>query len=74
MSTTGLSFRCRRTLPVGSHIELMIDWPSSAEDGGSIELQITGFVVRAESGKTGVRLTSHRFKVAPMEPAMAATA
>ena len=69
MSTSGLSFRCRRTLPVGAHIELMIDWPSAA-DGASIELQITGFVVRTDGGKTGVRVTSHRFRVA-QEPAAA---
>ena len=70
MSTAGLSFRCRRALPLGSHIELLVAWPSRHEDVYPIELQITGFIVRAEGGKTGVRVTSHKFRVEP-EPAVA---
>jgi c-di-GMP-binding flagellar brake protein YcgR len=70
MSTTGLSFRCRRALPVGSHIELNIEWPARHEDAYPIDLQLTGFVIRSDSGRTAVRITSHRFRIAemPAEP------
>jgi hypothetical protein len=63
LSTSGLSFRCRRPLPVGGHIEVLIDWPPRFGDRYPIELQITGFVVRNEGGRIGVRLNSHRFRV-----------
>jgi hypothetical protein len=62
MSAEGLSFRCRRVLPVGAHAEISLDWP--AKHGETpITLQLTGFVVRSNSGYTAVRVTSHRFKV-----------
>ncbi len=73
MSTSGLSFRCRRVLPVGSHIELLVAWPSRQDDA-PIELQFTGFIVRANGGKTGVRITSHRFRVEEATVPMSAIA
>jgi hypothetical protein len=63
LSTAGLSFRCRRPLPTGSHIELMVDWPSKFADLYPIELQLTGFIVRSHNGKIGVRVTSRKFRV-----------
>ena len=69
ISTAGLSFRSRRPLPVGSHIELTVAWPTNS-DILPVDLQITGFVVRSDSGHTAVRLTSHRFRAA--EAAVAA--
>ncbi len=70
ISTTGLSFRCRRVLPVGSHIELNIEWPARYAETYPIDLQLTGFVVRSNSGRTAVRITSHRFRIAeaPAQP------
>ena len=64
MSTGGLSFRCRRTLPVGAHIELLIEWPSRYGEIYPIDLLVTGFVVRSDGGKTGIRVTSKKFRVA----------
>jgi hypothetical protein len=75
MSTAGLSFRCRRPLPLGAHVELMVDWPSRHDDKHPIELQVTGFVVRSERGKVGVRVTSRKFRVDTAPPlAIGATA
>src|SRR4051794_1231776 len=42
MSTTGLSFRTRKPLPVGSHVELIVDWPAKYSDEQPIDLQLTG--------------------------------
>ncbi len=61
MSTTGLSFRCRRALPVGAHVELTIDWPSQSPEGHPMELHLTGFILRTDHGRFGVRVNSHRF-------------
>lgn len=63
MSTNGLSFRTRRELPVGSHIEMIVDWPAKYGDDQPIDLQLTGFVVRSDAGKTAVRVTSRRFRI-----------
>ena len=63
ISTSGLSFRTRKPLPVGSHIELVLDWPAKYAEQQTIDLQLTGFIVRSDSGRTAVRITSHRFRI-----------
>jgi hypothetical protein len=63
LSTTGLSFRCRRALPVGTHIEMTVEWPPRYGDIYPIDLVITGFIVRSTGGKTGVRVSSRKFRV-----------
>jgi hypothetical protein len=69
ISISGLSFRCRRTLPVGSHIEVVVDWPVRYADLYPIDLLLTGFVVRADATKAAIRITSRRFRVAQMAEA-----
>lgn len=63
MSACGLSFRTRKPLPVGSHVELVVDWPAKFSDTQNLDLQLTGFVVRSDGGRTAVRVTSHRFRI-----------
>jgi hypothetical protein len=62
---TGLSFRCRKALPVGAHVELTIDWPAKHEIYPML-LQATGFVLRSDGGRTAVRVTSRKFRVETM--------
>lgn len=66
MSSTGLSFHCRKPLPVGAHVEIVIDWPAKYGDLYPVDLQLTGFVLRSEPGRTAVKMTSHRFRVDPI--------
>ena len=70
MSTSGMSFRSRKPLPVGAHVEVVVDWPAKYANVYPIDLQITGFVVRSDSGRSAVRMTSRKFRVAsqPAEP------
>ena len=64
MSSGGLSFRSRRQLPMGGHLELIIDWPAThSRRQFPIHLHATGFVVRHSGTKTAVRITSHRFRI-----------
>ena len=63
MSTTGLSFRARKPLPVGSHVEMIVDWPAKYAETEPIDLQLTGFVVRSDNHRTAVRVTSRRFRI-----------
>jgi len=74
MSTSGLSFRTRKPLPIGSHIELVVDWPAKYADTRPIDLQLTGFIVRSDSGRTAVRITSHRFRIDSQSQPYRATA
>jgi PilZ domain len=69
MSAMGLSFRCRKPLPVGAHIEVMIDWPAKQPEVESMALLLTGFILRSDGNRTAVRVTSRRFKVTPLEAA-----
>jgi hypothetical protein len=65
ISVHGISFRCRKPLPVGVHIEVSIDWPARYSEQYPIELQATGFVMRSDHGRTAMRMTSHKLRVAP---------
>ena len=62
MSSSGVSFRCRRPLPLGGHLELVIDWPSLG-NRRLVSLHASGFVVRSSRTKAAVRITSHRFHI-----------
>ncbi|HEV3333468.1 MAG TPA: PilZ domain-containing protein [Bryobacteraceae bacterium] len=68
LSREGLGIKPRRPLPVGSHIEIRIDWPARHESLNPVELHITGFVIRSENGRAAVRISSHRFLVLDSEP------
>ena len=63
MSSSGISFRCRRPLPLGGHLELVVDWPASLDDQRLVSLHASGFVVRSSRTKAAVRITSHRFHI-----------
>jgi hypothetical protein len=74
ISTSGLSFRARKPVPVGAHVELVLDWPAKYAETQPVDLQITGFVVRSDNGRTAVRITSHRFRVDSQTQPFQATA
>jgi hypothetical protein len=71
MSASGLSFKCRKQLPVGAHIEIMIDWPARYRNQDPMALQVTGFIVRSDGSRAAVRMTSHKFKATDLEPVRA---
>jgi hypothetical protein len=63
ISSGGVSFRCRRPLPVGAHIEMVIDWPARYDNTYAVDLQSTGFIVRSDGNRTAVRMTARHFRV-----------
>lgn len=63
ISADGVGFKARRPLPIGSHIELRIDWPARYRSECTVDLQATGFVIRSDQNRTAVRISSHRFLV-----------
>lgn len=74
LSNEGIAFRCRKPLPVGAHIELLVDWPTKYGDLYPIELQVTGFVLRSANGRTAIRMTSHRLRVSEVAQQVRASA
>ena len=62
-SSHGVRFRCRRPVPVGAHIEMVIDWPAKQEGVRPIHLHATGFVVRSTGSEAAVRMTSCHFEI-----------
>jgi hypothetical protein len=64
VSVHGISFRCRKPLPIGFHIEVSIEWPVRYSQIYPIELLATGFVVRSDHGRSAMRMTSYRLRVA----------
>jgi hypothetical protein len=66
LSIHGIAFRCRKSLPVGAHVELLVDWPARYGDVHPIEFQVTGFVLRSNNGRTAIRMTSHRLRVSEL--------
>jgi len=66
MSSGGISMRCRRPLPVGGHLEMIIDWPATHGGHYPMYLHATGFIVRSGSSKAAMRITSHRFRLEPL--------
>jgi hypothetical protein len=74
ISSTGVAFRCRRALPLGAHVEMVLEWPARSDES-NVEMRATGLVIRCSSSKAVVRITSHRFRTAalPAQP-LSATA
>ena len=64
ISSTELTFRCRKALPTGAHIEMAIEWPAR-QDSDPVELIATGFVTRSSASKASVSMTAHRFRTEP---------
>jgi hypothetical protein len=62
-SSQGVRFRCRKLLPVGAHIEMVIDWPAKQEGLRPIHLHATGFIVRSTGNEAAVRMNSCRFQI-----------
>jgi hypothetical protein len=63
VSSGGVSFRCRRPLPVGAHIEMVIDWPAKFDNAFPVDLRSTGFIVRSDGTRSAARMTARHFRI-----------
>ena len=62
LSTYGVGFHCRRPVPVGSHIFMSVAWPTKYAGIYPVDLLVTGVVVRSQSGRAAVRVTSRKLR------------
>ena len=65
MSSSGVSFACRGPLPLGSHLELSVEWPANRGEQHTTHLHATGLIVRSSGTVTAIEITWHRLDVEP---------
>jgi hypothetical protein len=63
LSNTGISFQCRRPLPMNAPIEIIIDWPSKQDGPNAICLRASGRVVRSHDDRIAARMSSCRMGI-----------
>jgi hypothetical protein len=64
VSSGGVLFEANETLPAGSSIELVMQWPFLLEGVCPLKLVIHGCVVRCDSKGVAVRSKHHEFRTA----------
>ena len=62
ISSGGILFTTAEKLPVGSKVDLSVNWPVWLDDICPLQFVVTGHVVRAESKQAVVRIDHYRFK------------
>ena len=64
VSSGGVLFEARESLPPGSSIELLMHWPFLLEGVCPLKLAVQGSVVRSDSKGVAVRSKHHEFRTA----------
>ena len=62
ISSEGVRFRCRESLPINSQITLAISWPVFLNERCGLTLVMSGSVVRGDSTSSAVRVYSYEFR------------
>jgi hypothetical protein len=69
ISSSGLLFTSDCDPPVGSRVELSIDWPVQLNEKCLLKLVAQGRIIRHESDKFAVKISSHEFRTQAASPA-----
>ena len=64
VSSGGVLFEANESLPAGSSIEILMQWPFLLEGVCPLKLVIHGSVVRSDSKRIAVRTKQHEFRTA----------
>ena len=64
LSSGGILFEAGRQLPVGFHLELWVSWPIMLHSVSPLQLFVRGKIVRAQNGRTAVRMQQHEYRTA----------
>jgi hypothetical protein len=62
LSSIGVSFESRHTLPPGANIELELSWPAVNGNGSSIKLSAAGTIIRGEGCLMVARMSQPEFR------------
>jgi hypothetical protein len=61
MSSSGVVFKSKDTIPAGSKIEVWLDWPIRLDNAIALHLHINGQTLRSENRQTAVRVLGYEF-------------
>lgn len=62
ISSTGVLFAAKCDLAIGTHLELIINWPAKLNDKCSLSLVARGKVVRRQQGQMALEFQQHEFR------------
>ena len=62
LSSGGILFEPGRQLPVGLNVELSIVWPVLLRNLASMQLIVSGRIVRSAANRTAVMMVQHEFR------------
>jgi hypothetical protein len=63
ISSGGVFLKTDTPLPVGKHIEVLIDWPALLDQRCPLRLVVLGEVLRSDLAGTAVGITRYEFRV-----------
>ena len=70
VSSGGVLFEAKDSLPAGSSVELMMQWPFLLEGVCPLKLVIHGSVVRSDNKGVAIRTKHHEFRTAGSRSSM----
>jgi hypothetical protein len=65
ISSGGVLLQTSHVLPVGQHIQVLIDWPALLDARTPLRLVIDGTILRSNSAGTAVGITRYSFRLRP---------
>jgi hypothetical protein len=66
MSSRGVVFKSKDTIPTGLNIEAWLDWPVRLDNAIALSLYINGKTLRSEGGHTTIRVLGYRFRTSTL--------
>src|SRR4051794_40996183 len=62
LSSSGIFFWSREEIPLGSFLEVSVNWPVLLDGSCALKLVVQGPVVRVDGGRVAVRIVRHEFR------------
>jgi c-di-GMP-binding flagellar brake protein YcgR len=66
ISSGGILFTTAEKLPVGSRVDLSVNWPARLDGTCRLQFVVAGRVVRAESKRAVVQIDRYEFRTRPL--------
>lgn len=73
ISSSGVLFTAKHTLPPGRRMELSISWPAQLDNKCALKLVARGRVVRFEGDRVALEIMQHEFRTKSSRPSADAT-
>ena len=67
-SSRGIAFATENNLPVGSGVEISVDWPAKLDGQRALRFVAVGYVVRSHNGRVAVLIYDYEFKTRGRAP------